>query len=346
MANYRNMGVMNLGRVGGVRTPAQGYAAMDAEGIASGQAFLVAELEKKDPVIRTPLTSYTYTRDIPITVGGGWVDYSSAVSVGYGVTGGSGDGIVDAGGANGIPMVQADFSKGIYKAHGIAIGYRIMWIDLQKGNITGRSIETSLRDGIRMTYDKHMDQNTYTGFATYDTTGLVNDPNVTVTEAAAVGGTGADETEWTTKTPAQILADINTAILTAWEAAGYDLDAIPNHIIMPYAQYNYIATTRVSDLADKTILTFLMENNVASQNGSDLFIGGTTWCKGAGTSNADRMVVYCNKERYIGMDELVPLNRGMSGPVVDKFCYDTAYAGNVGQAKIMYPQTMIYMDGI
>ena len=35
---------------------------------------------------------------------------------GYGIAGGSGDGIVHAGGSNGIPMVQADFSKGTYKA--------------------------------------------------------------------------------------------------------------------------------------------------------------------------------------------------------------------------------------
>ena len=44
------------------------------------------------------------------------------MQVGYGIAGGSGDGIVHAGGSNGIPMVQADFSKGTYKAHMIAAG--------------------------------------------------------------------------------------------------------------------------------------------------------------------------------------------------------------------------------
>ena len=32
---------------------------LDDAGIASGGAFLVSELEKRDPIIRRPLTSYT-----------------------------------------------------------------------------------------------------------------------------------------------------------------------------------------------------------------------------------------------------------------------------------------------
>lgn len=339
---FENVGTMDLGMASSGQPRAY---AMDAAGIASGQAFLMSELEKRDMMIRTPLTSFTYTRDIPIRVGGGWAEYVSAMQVGYGITGGSGDGIVQAAGANGIPMVQADFSKGLFKAHMIAAGTRVQWLDMQRGNMTGRNMDSLLRDGLRMTYDKHMDENTYVGFASYGTTGLVNNPDVLVTDAAATGsGSG---TTFASKTPDQILADINTAILTAWEQAEYDLDAVPNHIIMPYEQYNYLATTKVTDLADKTILTFLLENNVAKQNGSDLFIGATAWCKGAAAdSSSDRMVVYCNKERFVAMDELVPLTRAMTTPNTQYFCYDTAYAGNVSEVEVFYSQTMVYVDKI
>lgn len=345
---FKQVGTFDLGIVGGSSKAAPTGAmrmTMDADGIASGGAFLTSELEKRDALIRTPLASFTYTRDLPIRVGGGWVDYVSAMSVGYGVTGGSGDGVVDAGGANGIPMVQADFDKGLYKAHAVAMGTRVMWVDMQKGNVTGRNIETLLRDGVRMTYDKHMDENAYVGFERYGTTGLVNNPDVTITEAASNGAT-SPSTKFKDKTPDQILDDINTGILDAWAQAEYDLDAVPNHIIMPYEQYNYLATTRVSDLAEKTILTFLLENNVASQNGSDLFIGATNWCKGAGGSSDDRMVIYCNKERYIAMDELAPLNRAMTSPNTQHFCYDTAFAGNVSEVEIFYTQPIVYVDGI
>lgn len=336
---FQNVGTSNLGTVAPVAAPMSGAPAfaMDAAGIASGQAFLVSELEKRDTLVRTPLTSFTYTRDLPIRVGGGWAEYVSAMQVGYGVTGGSGDGIIHAGGADGIPMVQADFSKGLFKTHAIAAGTRVMWVDMQKGNMTGRNIDSLLRDGLRMTYDKHMDENAYVGFAKYNTTGLLNNPDATVTSAAKT---------FAASTADEILAEINNAIIAAWAAAEYDLDAIPNHILLPYEQYNLIATTKVTNLAEKTILTFLLENNIAKQNGVDLFIGATKWAKGAGTSNADRMVVYCNKERYIAMDELVPLTRAMTSPNTENFCYDTAYAGNVSEVEVFYSQTIIYVDGI
>ena len=319
-----------------------GAIAMDAAGIASGQAFLVSELEKRDTLVRTPLTSFTYGRDLPIRVGGGWDEFVSAMQVSYGVTGGSGD-LGHAGGANGVPMVQADFSKGLFKTHLVSAGTRVMWVDMQRGNLTGRNMDSLLRDGLRLAYDKHLDQNAYVGFTDYGTTGLINNPDVTATTAATGAG---GYTTFKTKTPDEILADINTAILDAWEAAEYDLDAVPNHIIMPYEQFNFLATTKVSALAEKTILTFLLENNVATANGSDLFIGATAWCKGAGTGSSDRMAVYCNKERYVAMDELVPLTRAMTSPNTTDFCYDTAYAANVSEVEVFYSQTIAYVDGI
>ena len=140
--SYKNMGTFDLGRSvsGSAGAGKAATYAMDAAGIASGQAFLTSELEKRDTMIRTPLTSFTYARDLPIRVGGGWDEFVSAMQVGYGVTGGSGDGLMHSGGANGIPMVQADFSKGLYKAHMVAAGTRVMWIDMQRGNMTGRNM--------------------------------------------------------------------------------------------------------------------------------------------------------------------------------------------------------------
>lgn len=334
MANFQNVGTFDLNTMQGGSKP----FAMDAAGIASGQAFLTGELEKRDMLVRTPLTSFTYTRDIPIRVGGGWAEYVSAMNVGYGITGGSGDNLIQAASVDGIPLVQANFGKDLWKTHIISAGTRIFWVDMQRGNMTGRNLDTLLRDGLRMTYDKHMDENTYVGFARYGTTGLINNADVTVTSASTTFANAAS--------PDDILDIINTAILDAWAAAGYDLDAIPNHIIMPYEQYNYIATTRIGQLAEKTILTFLLENNVAKQNGSDLYIGATAWCKGAGAGSADRMVVYCNKERYIAMDELVPLTRAMTTPNAERFSYDTAYAGNVSEVEVFYTQPIVYVDGI
>ena len=316
---------------------------MDAAGIASGGAFLVSELEKRDTLLREPLDSFTYPRDIVIEVGGGWADYVSALSVAYGITGGAGASPVTAGGSNGIPIVQASLDKGTFKAHTFAAALRVMFQDMQRANFVGRSLDQMLTDGIRKAYDKHLDQNVYVGISEYSSTGLINDANVTTTTAATgAGGT----TTWATKTPKEILKDINDAITAAWAAAEYDESAMPNHILMPYEQYNYILTTMVTDLAETSILDYVMKNNAASKNGKQLFIGGVRWLDGAGTAGADRMIVYNNDRRFVKMDELVPLSRIMSQPNATNVCYDTSYMANLTEVQIYYPQTFLYVDGI
>ena len=344
--SYQNMGTFDAGviqRPGGAAP--QGGMTMDAAGIASGQAFLVSELEKRDALVRKPLTSVTYPRDIVVKAGGGWVDFVSAQSVGYGIAGGSGAGPVQAGGANGLPIVQANLDKGVYKAHTFAAALRVMWVDMQKAGFIGRSLDQLLQDGMRMAYDKHMDQNVYTGLPEYGTYGLVNHPDAAETTVAG-NGASTPSTKWADKSKEQILADINDAILSVWEAAEYDEEAMPNHILLPYGQYAHILNTMVTDLAGESILDYVLKNNVAAKNGRPLYVGAARWCKGAGTGGADRMVVYVNHERFLQVEELVPLARVMSQPNAAEFCYDTAYAANLSEVELFYPQTMGYFDGI
>ena len=343
--SFTNIGTFNAGVIGGKATsPMNDMPVMDAAGIATGGAFLTSELEKRDPMIRKPLVNFTYPRDIVIETGGGWVDYVSAMAVSYGITGGAVNSPVTAGGANGIPTVQASVDKGVYKAHVFAAALRVMFQDMQRSNYIGRSLDNLLSDGVRMAYDKHMDANVYVGLEEYGTTGLVNNPDAVETTVAATG-TGSG-TKWSTKTADQILTDINTALTTAWAANEYDPSAMPNHILLPYEQYNYILTTKVTDLATETIYDYVMKNNVAAKNGGDLFIGATVWCKGAGTASADRMVVYNNDRRFVKMDELVPLSRIMSQPNVANVCYDTAYMANISEVQLFYPTSLTYWDGI
>lgn len=345
MTSYQNMGKFDGGIFGGGAIPGGALPVMDEAGIASGQAFLVSELEKRDPLIRKPLSSITYPRDIPVSVGGGWVDYTSALAVSYGIAGGSGSGPITAGGANGLPIVQANTEKGLYKAHIFAAALRVMFQDMQRANYIGRSLDQLLQDGVRLAYDKHMDENVYRGFAVYGTSGLLNNPDAVQTTVAS-NGAATPSTKFADKTPEQILRDVNSALLAVWAANEYDREAIPNHILLPYEQYSYILETPVTELATETILDYILKNNVAAKEGGGLYIGGTAWAKGAGAGGTDRMMVYVNHERFLKVEELVPLMRAMSQPNAANFCYDTAYAANISEVEVFYPSAIAYFDGI
>lgn len=344
---YKEIGTFDGGTFGGA-VGGNGYIGskplrMSDAAVANGGAFLASELEKLDPKISEPLTSVTYPRDIRVKVGGGWVDTVSKMNVDYGINGGSGDGAITAPGANTGNVVQAQFGKDAWKTHIYTSTLRIKFVDMQRGQIVGRSLESLLTDAIRLNYDKHQEMNVYTGFQTYGTTGILNNPDVV---ASGVKANAAGSTKWENKTPDEILADINAAINAGWEAAEHDLSAIPNHILIPYAQYTLIQTRKVSELADKTIMTFLLENNVATLNGGDLVIGATNFCKGAGAGGTDRMVAYVNHDRFIAVEELVPLARIMTQPNMDKLSYDSAYMANLSEVEVFYTQPITYWDGI
>lgn len=312
--------------------------------IATAGSFLVSELEKRDPLVRVPLTSFTYARDIPIKTGGGWVDHTSNLNIDYGVTGGASNGTVQAGGANASPLVQMNLEKDVYKTHVFNTTMRIQFVDMMRAQVTGRSLDKLLTDGVRLVYDKHMDANVYQGLSQYGSSGLINNPNITASQVALnSGGTARD---WAHKTPQEILNDINTAINDVWSAAGYDLRAMPNHIILPHEQFNYIATQPVSQISEKSILTYLQENNVAAKNNVSLVIAGVPWCKGAGTSSSDRMVVYVHDEQFLAVEELAPLSRVMTSPSPENQCYDSLYMANLSEVEFFYTQTIRYYDGI
>lgn len=347
MKNYGKFdaGVVNGGGISGVARFNDGRTVrhFNDSAIASGNAFLVSELEKRDPKIREPLTSVTYSRDIPLKVGGGWVEYVSAMNIDFGLTGGAGDGAVSAPGANGSPVVQMNLEKDTFGAHVFSTILRVPFADMQRMQVTGKSLDALLTDGIRLAYDKHMDQNCYVGLARYGTQGLINNSNVTAASVAT--GTGGS-TNWSAKTPDEILKDVNDAITAVWSAAQYDLSAIPNHIIIPHEQFNYIVSQKVSQAADKSILEYLLDNNIAKRNGQQLVIAGCPFCKGAGTASADRMVVYVHHERFLAMEELVPLSRTMTQPNVEALAYDSVYMANISQLELFYTQTIRYFDGI
>ena len=309
---------------------------------AGGLAFLVGELEKRDPKLREPLVSVTYPRDIVVKTGGGWVENTSAHNVSYATAAGDDGGII-GGQTNNIPIMQADIGKDVFKVFNWAHILKVPFLDQSKLQNIGRSLDDILDKGIRLNHDKTMDQNVYLGFPKYGTYGLVNNPNVTTTSAPnGAGGTAT----WATKTADEILKDINTAMVNTWTASEYDLSGMANHILIPPAQYAKLVSTKISDAGNMSILEFLLENNIGKNQGVDLFIAPSRWCIGAGAAGKDRMVAYANDEDRIRVSQTVPLTRAMTSPSVEQLAYLTAYAAQMGQVEFLFLQPVQYMDGI
>ena len=97
---------------------------------------------------------------------------------------------------------------------------------------------------------------------------------------------------------------------------------------------------------DKSILTYLLENNIGKNQGIDLVIAPSRWCDGAGTGSSDRLVAYCNDYDRVRFEITVPLQRLMTQASAEQVAYLTPYVTQFSELQWPYYQHAMYIDGI
>ena len=329
------------------------YFAMDAA-TAGGFAFLQGELEKRDPKVREPLTSVSWERDVPVKVGGGWVDKTSTFNVDYATSGGNALGII-GGQTNAVPIMQADIGKDLYPVYNWGHILKVSYIDLKKTQGIGRSLDDLLDKGIRMTYQKALDYNAY--FGVEGNAGLLNNNSLITITAPATNAQGG--TSFATSTPAEIQAVFNNAMLATWAASQFAPDGMGIDFLIPPTQWG-ILTAPMTLAGASSILEYILKNNVAKELGMEMHVYPSRWCigtnnggpngdssiAGASSSGVDRMVCYINDEDRLYMDITVPIQRAMTQPSVEQVGYLTLYLAQFGVVKFLYTQPALYVDGI
>ena len=302
--------------------------------------FLMKELEKVDETILEPLSATEWPRDMPVVTGGGLIESVASIDVTYASTGGEDDNLFfDA--ANDIPVIQADMSKSVARTFNFAEYMAFSVMEREKMMGIGRDPETFLNKGIRLHCDKLIDRNVYQGFEKVNSTGLVNNPAIARISAATAAGGG---TRWSQKTADEILNDINSAISALWKDNDCSIDALPNHILVPVEQFGALVTRKVSDDSERSILSYVLENNLTTQQGGELIISPCKWCSRAGSSRSDRMVVYCNRIDRICFNLTQPLRRMETEYAEMRI--KIPYIAQFSEVRFLYPSTVRYMDGI
>lgn len=304
--------------------------------------FLMKELEKVDQKILEPLSGTDWPRDMPVVTGGGLMESIATIDVSYASSGKDEDNLFFEA-ANDIPVIQADMSKQVARTFNFAEFMSFSTMEQEKMLQVGRDPETFLNKGIRLHCDKLIDRNVYTGFTKVSSTGLCNSP-IVIRTSAVPHTSGGSDTAWEHKTADEILADINDAISSLWRDNDCSSDALPNHILVPVRQFGMLVTRKVSDDSERSILTYILENNLSAQQGGDLTISPCKWCQSAGTGSTDRMVVYMNREDRICFNLTQPLRR--MNTEYSEMRIKIPYIAQFSEVRFLYPSTVRYLDGI
>lgn len=123
--------------------------------------------------------------------------------------------------------------------------------------------------------------------------GLLNQPNANtyVIPAGAAGGT-----EWSTKTPDEVIADLS-GIVASQIAATYKVHS-PKRIIGPVLQYQQeLAGRSMADGRSDTILSYFVRTRQQSEQPVE--VRSWQYLAGAGVGPSDRMVAYDPDMRFV-----------------------------------------------
>ncbi|PHP66717.1 hypothetical protein CSC94_12700 [Zhengella mangrovi] len=240
-----------------------------------------------------------------------------------------------------VPVVGTSMQQHETAVYTAGIGYDYGFEEVNQARMLGMALEAEKASAARRAYEQMVYDIAFTGDTEKGWKGLFNSAAVTAASVAA-DGTGS-ATGWSTKTPAQILRDVNdmiTGIHTATKTSG-----LADTLLLPYTSFNAIASTARSDNSDTTILEFLQRANVFTANsGRPLTIRGHRGLETAGAANAKRMVAYRRDPSVLKLH--IPMPHQFLPVQVDGLQFTVPGVFRLGGLDIRLPKEVLYRDGI
>jgi len=334
----------------------RGVMTHDGQFRDSTGAFLVGELERLDQTIHNPLAEVSWGRDIDLREDVSIADEVSSFMLStYGSAGGLGIG-------NGIGTGKAWIGKVTSEISGVgldiakipnpltpwALELKYTILELESAAKLGRPIDQQKFEGLQLKHQMDIDEMVYIGDTGLGLTGMVNHVLMTNTGSVVAGVSGS--TLWSKKAPTEVLADFNTALTSVWAASAWAV--APSQVRIPPAQFGNLATANISLAGERSVLTYIEENNIFTKNtGRKLDIKPLKWCIGAGAGGTvgttgtayDIMYVYTkakNRIRY-------PMTLIQRTPVqYDGIYHKASYFCRLGAVELVYPETAGAFAGI
>lgn len=309
-----------------------GGAGRQARDTNEAISFAVAQLAfTEQQVFERLYTPMQYEQLIPLSFDAGeW-----ATSIRFEVYDYTGQGKRSSGKGRDINLVGVAYAQVSYPVLNGDIGYDYNMEELRQSAYLRKPVnETKLAAAVDG-YRRHMNFVGLYGETSDNVTGLLN--NAFVPHGNAPTGS------WNTATPAQILADLNSGILGVWQSTNFN-DMITDVGISP-AAFAYISSTPRSDNSDKTILQYLLENNIAkTQRGIDLVFTPVYGMDTAGVGATRRALFYVKSPLRLVMH--VPLPLRFLAPQFVGLAVEVPGEYKYSGVEWRYPKSAYYMDGI
>lgn len=251
-------------------------------------------------------------------------------------------------GAKDVPKADVTRDKSETRVHMAAIGYGYDAEEIGQAQLMGMALEAGKALAARRGYQEFMWNVTLIGDSDKSLKGLVNQASVTSAIAPA-DGTGAVSTWFAvdgtrTKTPAQILRDINVALTGVF--TGSATIEMADTLLLPHMTYAFLGSTPMSDTNSETIMAFILRNNFYTQRtGLPLTIRGELGLDAVGAGGTKRMVAYANRADVVKLHLPMP-HRFFPVYQDGPFNFEVPGAFRTGGVEVLRAGAFRYVDGI
>ena len=296
-------------------------------------AFLTTTLAKLHNTLYEPKYFVTYADDVPVDVGGGFVDYVTYYTVDWA-------GIMDefrnvmGNNANYIPRVNAGLNQKKVNVYTFEVAYDLRFVELEKMKklTLQKSIQDIYSNAIVAGWDLFVQQVAYTGIQ--GSTGLFNNANVLTTtignnSSAAGAGFALD-------TDAAIVAFFNGVFETYLLNSNMNISILPDTFLVPTFVGSDLSS-RFSALYTSTLRSFILEHNLGVDEGdSKITIKSRPALNTLGTTSHGRIVAYKKEKDFVRLDMPYPMQHYITLPNIDKMSYTSAFVGQVSEVQLPY----------
>lgn len=237
--------------------------------------------------------------------------------------------------AKDFPRVDIYGEEKAVKVKGIGDSYGYSIKEIRASQRTGKNLDQRRAITARRAHDEMMNRMSLKSNPADGTFGLLDFPGITEVTLQA-DGTSSSKT-WASKTPDQIVRDINDLVNAVMEPTS--AREVPDTLLLPIAQYNDLASRRIGEAGEKTLMRYILDNSP--------YIKRIDWLselKNFGAGGTNRALVGRFDEEHLTLEIPQPFEQFEAQQEGMEFtipCHSEC-AGTI----IYYPLAFAYADGI
>lgn len=237
--------------------------------------------------------------------------------------------------AKDFPRVDIYGEEKAVKVKGIGDSYGYSIKEIRASQRTGKNLDQRRAITARRAHDEMMNRMALKSNPADGTFGLLDFPGITEVTLQA-DGTSSSKT-WASKTPDQIVRDINDLVNAVMEPTS--AREVPDTLLLPIAQYNDLASRRIGEAGEKTLMRYILDNSP--------YIKRIDWLselKNFGAGGTNRALVGRFDEEHLTLEIPQPFEQFEAQQEGMEFtipCHSEC-AGTI----IYYPLAFAYADGI